>query len=265
VIYYRANNTDHAIALLSEYPDFLLMCGSTDVTVTLKKQKEIQGLIDISHLDELRYIEVEPERIRIGAMTTISDILEDGDLQRKLPLLTAASEHFASRQIRNLATLGGNIANASPAADLVAVLLVLRATVTLGSVEGERCVALEELFCGYKCTKLAHEMILAIDIPLQEHTWYYRKTGVRERLNIAKVSLAVVKSRDGYAVSGASLNPYAVRFTHVEEVLNAGHADDAKLKEALEDDISPSGSFRSTKAYRMRVAFNMLKEALSVL
>ena len=263
--YHRAEDLDHAKRLLREHPDFFLMCGNTDVSVVLKKKSEIEGIIDIGSLDELRYLDISPDRVRIGALATITDILEERELCIRLPLLEAAAEQFASRQIRNLATLGGNIANASPAADLTAVLLALRASVTLGSVEGERTIAIEELFCGYKCTKLEHEIILNIDIPLEAHSWYYRKTGARERLNIAKVSLAVAKYADGYAVSGASLNPYAVRFTHLETLLDSGSISDEKIEEALTQDISPSGSFRSTKEYRMRVAANMVREALSKL
>ena len=106
-------------------------------------------------------------------------------------------------------------------------------------------------------------MILGITIPLQKHLWYYKKTGARERLNIAKVSLAMIKNSEGYCISGASLNPYTSRFRHVENLLNSNDFNDEKIKEALEQDIAPSGSLRSTKAYRMRVAFNMIKEALS--
>jgi len=261
-MYLRAKDLDDAMKLIAEHPDFLLMCGSTDVAVGLKKQKPVNGIIDISALNELQYIKIVSNTIQIGALTTITDILESREVQIHLPLLIAAAEVFASHQIRNLATLGGNIANASPAADLVAPLLVLNATVTLGSQEGERVIGLEDLFCGYKCTKLDHEMILSITIPLQEHLWYYRKTGVRERLNISKVSLAVIKNSKGYCISGASLNPYALRFRHVENILNSGDFNNEKIKETLELDISPSGSLRSTKAYRMRVAFNMIKEAL---
>ncbi len=262
MMYLRAKDLDDAMKLISEHPDFLLMCGSTDVAVGLKKQKTVNGIIDISTLNELQYIKIASNTIHIGALTTITDILESTEVQTHLPLLIAAAEVFASHQIRNLATLGGNIANASPVADLVALLLALNATVILGSQEGERVIGLEDLFCGYKCTKLDHEIILGITIPLQEHLWYYRKTGARERLNIAKVSLAVIKNREGYCISGASLNPYASRFRHVENLLNSGDFNDEKIKEALELDISPSGSLRSTKAYRMRVAFNMIKEAL---
>jgi len=261
--YHRAEHLDDAMMLIHKHPDFVLLCGSTDVAVQLKKPKTVNGLIDISALTELQSIKITSERMHIGALTTITDILESVAVRTHLPLLIAAAEVFASHQIRNLATLGGNIANASPAADLTAVLLVLNATLTLGSREGQREIDLEELFCGYKCTKLDHEMILGITIPLQEHQWYYRKAGARERLNIAKVSLAVVKNNKGYSISGASLNPYAVRFRHVENLLNSGDVSDEKIREALEQDIAPSGSLRSTKAYRMRVAFNMIKEALS--
>ena len=265
MIYLKAKDLDTALQLITEHPDFLLICGSTDAAIQLKKQKNIQGIIDISTLDDLQYIKTASNTIHIGALTTITDILESSEIQTDLPLLIATAEVFASHQIRNLATLGGNIANASPAADLTAALLTLNATVTLRSQKEERVIALEDLFCGYKCTKLAHEMILGVSIPLQKHLWYYRKTGVRERMNITKVSLAVVKNSKGYCISGAALNPYAIRFKHVEKLLNNSSNSDEKIKEALEQDISPSGSFRSTKAYRMRVAFNMIKEALSKL
>jgi len=263
MMYYRAKDLDDAMKLIAAHPDFLLMCGSTDVAVELKKPKTVSKIIDISTLNELRYIKIASNTIHIGALTTITDILESNEVRAHLLLLIAAAEVFASHQIRNLATLGGNIANASPAADLTSVLLVLNATLTLGSQEGQREINLEDLFCGYKCTKLDHEIILGITIPLQEHQWYYRKTGARERLNIAKVSIAVIKNNNGYCISGASLNPYAVRFRHVEDLLNSGDISDERIQEALEHDIAPSGSLRSTKAYRMRVAFNMIKEALN--
>jgi len=263
MIYHRAEDLDDALELIHQHPGYLLLCGSTDVAVQLNDQNPVQGLIDIGGLNALRSIEMDSEDIRIGALATITEIMESEAIRTHLPLLVAASEVFASHQIRNLATLGGNIANASPAADLTAVLLVLKARLTLGSKQGRREIALDELFCGYKCTKLDHEMILGITIPLQKHRWYYRKVGARERLNIAKVSLAVVKNSGGYCISGASLNPYALRFRQVEELLNSGNVSDEKLEKALAEDIAPSGSFRSTKAYRTRVAFNMVKEAFS--
>ncbi len=263
MIYHRAKNLDDAMKLIAEHPDFLLMCGSTDVAVGLKKQKSVNGIIDIHALTELQGIKIVSNTMLIGALTTITDILESTEVRAHLPMLFAVVKVFGSHQIRNVATIGGNIANASPAVDLTVVLLALNATVTLGSQKGERIIDLEALFCGYKCTKLDHEIILDIRIPLQEHQWYYRKAGARERLNITKVSLAMVKNSEGYCISGASLNPYALRFRKVESLLNSDNFSDEKIKEALAQDTAPSGALRSTKAYRVRVAFNMIKEALS--
>lgn len=261
-MYYRAKHLDDALNLIHKYPNAILLCGSTDVAVQLSKKKTVNTLIDISALTELQSIKTVSNSIYIGALVTITEILNSIPVQTHLPLLESAAKVFGSHQIRNLATLGGNIANASPAADLSTVLLVHNATLILGSKKGKREIAFEDLFCGYKCTKLDHEMILGIMIPLQKHQWYYRKVGARERLNISKASLAVVKNSEGYFVSGASLNSYAVRFKQVEAVLNKGDFNDKKIKDALEQDIHPSGSLRSTKEYRKKVAFNMIKEAL---
>jgi CO/xanthine dehydrogenase FAD-binding subunit len=261
--YYRPKDLDEALTLLERHPDFLLLCGSTDAVLQLEHRPETGGIIDLHALEGLRAIEKNGDVVRIGALVTVNDLLHSDEVQRHLPLLAACAEHFGSHQIRNLATVGGNIANASPAADLVAVLVALGASVTLGSCSGERTLPLEELFCGYKCTKLSHEIILGVTVPLEEHQWYYRKAGARERLNITKVSIAVVKTGSAYRISGASLGPNAVRFRTLEALLEGGDARDDAIKVALEKDTDPTGGHRSTRAYRHRVAFNMLKEALA--
>ncbi len=261
--YMKAKNLNDALRLITTYPDAILISGSTDMTLQLKTKKSSSAIIDISTLDELSYIQKHTHSIEIGALSTINDILQNSEIKTHIPLLTAVSSHFASHQIRNLATIGGNIANASPVADLIAPLIVLNASLTLRSQEGTRVINLEDLFCGYKCTKLDHEIIHSIHIPLKKHLWYYKKVGSRERLSISKVSIAMIKTNETYAISGASLNPYSSRFTHVEALLNSNDYSDEAIIEALEKDIHPSGSLRSTKAYRKRVAFNMIKEALA--
>jgi CO/xanthine dehydrogenase FAD-binding subunit len=263
--YHRPKDLDEALSLLERFPDALLLCGSTDAVLQLEHRPETEGIIDLHALEGLHYIQVDADVLKIGALATVNDLLHSDEVRRHLPLLAACSETFGSHQIRNLATVGGNIANASPAADLTAALVALGAAVTLGSRSGERTLPLEELFCGYKCTKLSHEIVLGITIPLCEHQWYYRKAGARERLNITKVSIALVKTREGYRVSGASLGPNAARFRTLEALLNGGRFDDDAIRDALEKDTDPSGGYRSTKAYRLKVAFNMLKEALTQL
>ncbi|UFS62297.1 FAD binding domain-containing protein [Sulfurimonas sp. HSL-3221] len=261
--YLRATNLGEATALLARYPEALLLCGSTDAALQLRHAAATATLIDIHALEELKGVSVEDGHMRIGALVTLNELLRSDVVRASLPLLAACAETFGSHQIRNLATVGGNIANASPAADLTAALVALEATVTLASQEGERSVPLEAFYCGYKCTKLDHELITAVTVPLQTGEWYYRKAGMRERLNIAKVSIALTQGHGGFRISGASLGPNPVRFRTLEALLDGGVYDDAAIKEALESDTDPSGGHRSTKAYRLRVAFNMIKEALS--
>lgn len=259
--YLSAKDLDEALNLRKKYPDFFLFCGGSDLSIKLKKS-DINGIIDISHLQELSYINKNSDTIKIGALTTVNTILKDSEINRHLRILSEACRDFASHQIRNIATLGGNIANDSPVADLIAPLLVLRSRVTLLSVNGERTIFLEELFDGYKSLNLHNEIITSFTLPIMQHQYYYRKVGPRAKLNIAKVSLAIVKNEEGFFASGASLNPYISRFHHLEKILNSGIFSDEMIKKALASDISPSGSFRSTKEYRANVLFNMIKEAL---
>ncbi len=259
--YFKAKNRDEALEHLNENPSDYLFCGGTDLALKLKRSS-VDGVIDISALDEFDFIHVDSNEIKIGALTTLSTILENEDIKHQLPILHEASSSFASHQIRNIATIGGNIANDSPVADMIAPLLVLRTTVTLGGLDKERTIPLEELFDGFKHLTLKNEIIISLNIPLQKHQYYYRKVGSREKLNISKLSLAMLKNEDGFFMSGASVNPYITRFFNLEKLLNSAEVDDSKILDTLQKDISPSGSFRSTKEYRVKVMFNMIKDAL---
>lgn len=259
--YFNVKSRDEALKLINEHPTYYLFGAGTDLALKLKRTS-VEGVIDISALSEFDFIHVEDETIKIGALTTISSILEDEDIKQHLPILHDASSSFASHQIRNIATIGGNIANDSPVADMIAPLLVLRASVTLGGLDKDRTIPLEELFDGFKHLTLKNEMIISLNIPIQKHQYYYRKVGSRERLNISKLSLAMLRNEDGFFMSGASVNSYIKRFFNLENLLNSDEVDDSKILDALSKDISPSGSFRSTKEYRVKVMFNMIKDAL---
>ena len=259
--YLRADNITHATELIDANSTFTLLHGGSDLALKIKSGS-IEGIIDISHLTELEYIKKDGDAIEIGALTSINTILNDKEVIHNLPLLTEACKSFASHQIRNIASLGGNIGNDSPVADLIAPLLVLRAEVILVSIKATRTIPIHELFQGFKQLNLNRELISSFKIPLLEHKQYYRKVGPRANLNISKVSLAMVHNRDGYFLSGASVNPYVMRFRHSEELLNSNEFSKASLQEALAKDIAPSGSFRSTKEYRSSVLLNMILEAL---
>ena len=261
MIYLNAKNLEDALRLKEENPNFTLLFGASDIALKIKKN-QVSGIIDLTYLNELSYIQKNGDKIKIGALTTINTILEDSYINEFFPILAEASNEFASHQIRNIASLAGNIANDSPVADMIAPLLVLNTKVTLLSVRSERTIFLSDLIIGFKSLDLNNEIISSFEIEIQKHQHYYRKVGPRAKLNIAKLSLAVVKQDKKYLISGASLNPYVQRFKNLENLLNINNYNDEKIKEAIKKDISPSGSFRSTKEYRYKVLFNMVKEAL---
>ncbi len=261
MIYTRAENLKEALNLIEEFPSYRLFSGGSDLSLKLQKDA-IEGIIDISHLESLKRIKKEKNFIQIGALTTISNILEDKDIQKHLPLLSEVCKTFASHQIRNIATLAGNIVNDSPVADLIAPLLVLRTKVTLLSNKEERTLYLEELFDGYKSLKMRDEIITSFTVEIKESRFYYKKVGTRERLNITKLSLVVLKESGTFYMSGASLNPYVKRFYNLEKLLNSAIYCDEDIKKTLLKDIAPSSGSLSTAEYRKRVLFNMIKEAL---
>jgi len=254
---YRAKSVEEALELIENYPDFTLFAGGSDVSVHLQEES-IVGLIDITHLESLKVIKVGDTSIKIGALVTINEILESPEIKEHLPLLHEVCKTFASHQIRNIATIAGNVINDSPVADLIAPLLVLNATLTLASHDNERSFALEELFDGFKSLKMGREIVLGFELPLEKGKFYYRKVGARERLNITKLSLVIFRSKDSYRVSGASLNAYVQRFKTIEKLLESSCFSQSELIKAIEKDVSP----HSNAEYKKRVLFNMLQEAL---
>jgi len=262
MIYLKPKTVEEMLKNVDENRKFFIFCGGTDLTLKLKNG-DVCGVVDISSLDEFNHITIENNTLKIGALTTINTILEDENIKEHLPILHEASKEFASHQIRNIATIGGNIANDSPVADMIAPLLVLESSVTLLSVDGERTIPLDELFDGFKSLTIKNEVITSINIPLKNRQSYYRKVGARAKLNISKLSLAMVKTEDNFYLSGASLNPYIKRFFNVEKLLESGEFSSEMIFETLKKDISPSGSFRSTKEYRFKVLVNMIEEGIS--
>ena len=259
--YLIAKSLKDAIELREKYPDFFLLFGASDVALKIKKN-QVDGIIDITHLKELSYITKHKNSITIGALTTINTIVSNSYINEFTPILSEASKEFASHQIRNIASLAGNIANTSPVADIIPPLLVLNAKVTLLSVKGERTLFLKDFIIGFKSLDIDNEIITSFEIEIQKFQYYYKKIGSRAKLNIAKLSLAMLKNEDGYHISGASLNPYVQRFTNLETLLNSEKYNDTDIQIAIEKDISPSGSFRSTKEYRTKVLFNLIQDAL---
>ncbi len=201
---YAAPATIAAAARLLADGEAVLLAGGTDLMLG-HDPGQARHLVNIGRIEALRGIEIGRNRIRIGALATVSEVLEHDDLRRAAPLLAMTADRFASPQIRNAATVGGNIANASPAADMVVSLLALDAEVELtawrdGALTTRR-LPLAEVITGPGATVIARDEILTtVDFarPAEGHFGGFEKSGPRPALEIAVVSAALAGGfRDG--------------------------------------------------------------------
>ena len=264
-------NEAELLEILSRWPVQAFWAGATDLSVALQR-----GQVDLSpeshHVDlhalkpQWSEIRVHHDALEIGALTTVADLLASPLVRDLAPVLHAAAREFGSPPIRNMATVGGNLANASPAADLWPPLLVLEAQIELLSPRGTRRVPLEAFYTGYRQTvREPHEVIRRIRIPSEslELPFYYRKVGLRQSQAIAVVSLAAVRTAEGAVrMAAGAVNPTVQRLRSVELLLNAGETPTpSTLKQALASDIHPISDVRATAAYRFAVTLNLVQEA----
>jgi CO/xanthine dehydrogenase FAD-binding subunit len=250
-----------ALRLLRDEGPLVPLAGCTDVYVALNFGTQPVGrYLDLSGLRALRGIRRGAGgTLVIGAMTTFAELGRNPLVRRQAPTLAEAARQVGGIQIQNRATLGGNIANASPAADGVPVLAAAEAYLLLASAAGERRVPVNGFFTGYRQTALRpDELILAIELPPPEGRPWFRKVGTRAANAISKVVLAGVRgARPRLAVG--SVGPTVLRLPRTEAALAAG----AGLDEAtalLDAEITPIDDLRSTAAYRRRVTANLLRQ-----
>jgi CO/xanthine dehydrogenase FAD-binding subunit len=269
-----------ALAILSRGPGaWRPFAGGTDLMVLLEAGTLPEGrYLGLWKLAELRGIEERADAIVMGALTTYTDVLRHAVLRRDYPLLCRAAEETGGVATQNRGTIGGNIANASPAADTPPALLAYDAQLELVSARGRRRVSYDRFHLGYKKMDLAaDELIQRIHLPKPAAAgrWrqYYRKIGTRRAQAISKVCLAATIDVDtsmqavrDIRIGLGSVAPVPVRATQAEAALR-GRAIDrvtiAAAREALARDISPIDDVRSTARYRLRVAQNLLEECVS--
>jgi CO/xanthine dehydrogenase FAD-binding subunit len=248
--------------------------GGTDLMVLFEAGKlEHRNYLNIWHLPELRRIEETQEFIRIGALTTYSKILAQSTLQREFPLLCRAAAETGSVATQNRGTLGGNIANASPAADSPPALLVYDAELELVSAAGARWIPYHRFHSGYKVMDLLPtELIHSIRLPRDKSSWrqHYRKVGTRKAQAISKVCFAGAVDVSGHQVREirialGSVAPVVLRCTKTEDLLRGQTVSPDLVQTArntLAREIAPIDDIRSTARYRTRVAQNLLEEFL---
>ena len=237
------------------------MAGCTDLYVALNLG-ELKGasFLNLWSLEQLRHIAVRDGALSIGALCTYTDLMRSRLVQRRMPMLVAAAREVGGPQIQNRGTIGGNIANASPAGDTLPVLAAAAATVVLGSVRGERRVLFTEFYTAYRRTVISpDELIVAIEIPATPGRQWFRKVGTRAAQAISKVVMAAVDPGPGQAprIAIGSVAPTVVRLPRTEAALASG-ASIGDAQRILSDEIVPIDDVRSTAEYRRRVAANLL-------
>jgi OHCU decarboxylase len=266
------------LSLLAEQPgEWLPIAGGTDVMVQYAAGKlAARKLVSLWNLPELRQIEVSADEITIGSASTYTDLREHEVITREFPLLASSASWTGGIANQNRGTLGGNIVNASPAADSLPALLIYEAELILISTRGEHRVRYTDFHTGYKKMLLApDEMIRAISLPrrFSGYISYSRKVGARNAQAISKVCVAAL----GRIVNGigndiriatGSVAPVPIRLRKTESFLEGKVIDQGAIQAARRiatTEIHPIDDIRSTAAYRSAVLANLIAEFLQKL
>jgi CO/xanthine dehydrogenase FAD-binding subunit len=263
--------------LAAEPKQWLPIAGGTDVMVLYSAGKlPNRNLVNLWNIPELRQIEVLPNDIRVGAACTYTALRNHDFISREFPLLSTAASWTGGIANQNRGTLGGNIANASPAADSLPALLVYDAELTLVSIRGERRLPYREFHKGYKQTALApDELIRDISLPRRFSGYFAhtRKVGARNAQAISKVCLAALGKiansmiQDVHLALG-SVAPIPLRLSETEQLLTGNKIEPSLLEAARKTaahEIRPIDDIRSTARYRSAVAGNLVVEFLEKL
>ena len=272
-----ARSLVEALTLLAQSPAdsrgrFVPLAGGTDLMVLMAMGKLPPGrYLDLLSVGELRGISITPSHVDIRALTTYTDVRYHALLQAEFPGVAQAGAESGAVAIQNRGTIGGNIANASPAADTPPALLVYDAEIELLSVRGARWLPYADFHTGYKQTLRApDELIARVRLPRvsdqKRARHYYRKVGTRRAQAISKVCMAGFALCDGDRLieprlALGSVAPVPLRCKQTEAVLGGGPLDAKRIAEAqavLAEEIRPIDDVRSTANYRLKVAQNLL-------
>jgi CO/xanthine dehydrogenase FAD-binding subunit len=269
------NSLDAVLQILADSPDhYTPIAGGTELMVALGAGRlQSKKLISLWNLEELRFIEVTPDAIIIGAGTTFTDIRKHPVIAGEFSILARAASWTGSIANQNRGTLGGNIVNASPAADTPPALLAYDAEITLISTRGARTLPYRYFHLAYKETALEpDELLHSITIlrNYEGYKTYIRKVGTRNAQAISKVAIAVVARMnkehiEDIRIGAASVREYPARLSATEKSLTGKAITQESIAAAraiILTEVRPIDDIRSTAKYRAAVAANLLEEFL---
>jgi carbon-monoxide dehydrogenase medium subunit len=273
--YHLPASLEEALRLAVAQPEARFVAGGTDVMVRVREGKLApRALISLNRVAELGRIELGPPLV-LGAGVRVAELLAHAELARALPVLGQAAARLGSAQIRSVATLGGNLCNASPCADLVPPLLVHEARARIASAGGTRELPLADFFLGPRASALAPGEVLTavvVDAPAPGARATFLKQG-RVRMDIALASIAVLLETDGRRctkarVAAGSLGPCPLRLRGAEAALTGTELDDASIaraRAAAEADVRPISDVRAGADYRRHLAGALLERGVQSL
>lgn len=270
--YFKPKSLKEALQLKKTIPGAKYISGGTDLIVEIKN-RELQppALISLRSIPELATIEINGGA-RIGALATISDIIQHRELGHNYPVLIEAAKRLGSVQIRNVATVGGNLCNCSPSADMALPLLVLEAKVRLQAAKTSREIPLSEFFKGPGESCLSSDEILTdilLDPPSQNAKATFLKKG-RVKMDLALASLALLLEIEGgrcrkARIAAGSVAPIPLRLSKVETLLEGGAISKdlvSKAQQLATKIVSPITDIRATEEYRRQIIGVYVKRGL---
>jgi len=271
--YVKIRTVPELLARIEE-PGARILCGGTDLVVKMRSGAvDPQLLLDISETEGLRGIEQKNDRVIIGAATTVGEIIADPVVIGKLPLLKTVLCTLGSTQIRNRATLGGNLVNASPAADSAIPLLLYQAEVIISGMRGERQIPVEDFLVAPGKTALASgEFVRSVLLPIPSAKFspFFHKVGRRKAMIIAIASLgALVSMKDDrigeIRLAAGSVAPRPIRLHELEAELTGKKVIPALIEQAkvaATRGVSPIDDVRASADYRREVIGELVARVL---
>ena len=268
--YIKPKTIDETIKYISENPDARLIAGGTDILINLKKGKfENLTLIDIHDIKELKFIKIDDNKnILIGSGTTFLNIIESDILKKHIPMLIKAASSIGGPQIRNIATIGGNICNGVTSADSASSLFALNAVLILKGVNGKREIPISDFYLGPGKVDLKEtEILVGFKITqnnYKEYFGHYYKYAMRNSMDIATIGCAVsLKINNGvfqdYRIAYGVAAPVPMRCLKTEKaVINQKISNKLlnKISNMVEKEVNPRTSWRASKEFRI----NIIKE-----
>lgn len=269
--YLRPDSIKETISILSQHGERArILNGGTDLIVEMRdKIIQPEYLVDIKAIPQLNRITYnKQDGLNIGATVTLNEISNSKVVQTHYPILVKACKTVGSYQVRNRATLVGNICNASPAADTAPPLLVLEAKVNIIGPTGEKIVPINQFFTGVKKNILKKgEIVTSITIPPIKGKWVgvYLKQGRKKEVDLATVGVAVVCIRDEVRIALGAVAPVPVRAFKTEELLRGKTIDESLLEKAGKSaltEVSPISDIRSSQEYREEIIKVLVRRAI---